>query len=542
MSRYEIPESWRWIRLSSIADIVGGGTPRRNIPRYFGGDIPWATPTDVTSLDGIHILETAETITEAGLANSAARLLPENSVLMTSRATIGVTAIAKCPMATNQGFVNFICNDELLESEYLARYLAWATDRLIRLAYGTTFKEISRSTLKRFELPLPTLPEQREIVKILRQADRLRQLRAQADKQTDLLALSTFNDIFGFIDKTAPYRQVKLERVADIVSGVTKGRNLPSHETMNVPYLRVANVQDGYLDLSELKTIDVLSSDVEKYTLQLGDVLLTEGGDFDKLGRGAIWEHDIQNCIHQNHVFRVRVAQETLHPLFFNYYLQTAYARHYFLRSAKRTTNLASINKTQLGALPVPIPPMPMQKKFVNAVNQIRSILTAQENTRMEIDQLARAVMVRAFMGELTQGFREENQSELAILVAKRDVALKEPSRIVEAHLDETEHEPTRILVRDMLSHAQQALLTLIENQDAYVTGESSEIEDNMTPNEAGRNLDLLQQLGFIKAASISVTPGELGQIFFTKTYRALQSDDHKRDEDLSILHEAQEE
>ncbi len=150
--------------------------------------------------------------------------------------------------------------------------------------------------------------------------------------------------------------------------------------------------------------------------------------------------------------------------------------------------------------------------------------------------------MVRAFTGELTQRFREKNQSELAILIAKRDAALKEPSRIVEVQLDETVHEPIRILVRERLSRPQQALLTLIENQDNYVASDSLEIEGNMTPNEAGRNLDLLRQLGFIKAASISVTPGKLGQIFFTKTHRALHSDDHKRDEDLSILDEAQEE
>ena len=103
------------------------------------------------------------------------------------------------------------------------------------------------------------------------------------------------------------WKEIKLKEISEIVSGVTKGRKLTGKSTIFVPYLRVANVQDGYLDLTEIKDIEVLPSDIEKYALQDGDILLTEGGDPDKLGRGTVWNGQIPMCIHQNHIFRVRV-------------------------------------------------------------------------------------------------------------------------------------------------------------------------------------------------------------------------------------------
>lgn len=147
-----------------------------------------------------------------------------------------------------------------------------------------------------------------------------------------------------------------LTAVSDIVSGVAKGRQLGG-ATVTVPYLRVANVQAGHLDLSEVKEIEVLETEVSKYRLIAGDILMTEGGDRDKLGRGTIWRGQIDPCIHQNHVFRVRPAAESMLPEFLNYYMLTPQARSYFLQCAKQTTGIASINRTQLSGLPVPLPP-----------------------------------------------------------------------------------------------------------------------------------------------------------------------------------------
>ena len=143
-------------QLGEVCTVVGGGTPRRSNGAYFGGSILWATPTDVTALVGLSIESTRETLTETGLRESSARLIPAGTVLLTSRATIGYTAIAAAPMATNQGFANLTCGERLLP-EYLAFWLRLRRNHLVQLAGGTTFKEISKSSLKKIEIPLPPL-------------------------------------------------------------------------------------------------------------------------------------------------------------------------------------------------------------------------------------------------------------------------------------------------------------------------------------------------------------------------------------------------
>ena len=162
----ENSKGWEVAHLGAVCAIVGGGTPRRNNPAYFGGAIPWARPTDVTGLKSLTIESTGETLTEAGLQQSSARLVPAGTVLLTSRATIGVTAIAAVELATNQGFANLTCRTRLVP-EYLACWLRSRRTELIRLAGGTTFKEISKSAIRKMEAPLPPLDRQRRFAAIV---------------------------------------------------------------------------------------------------------------------------------------------------------------------------------------------------------------------------------------------------------------------------------------------------------------------------------------------------------------------------------------
>ncbi|WP_051564615.1 restriction endonuclease subunit S [Desulfovermiculus halophilus] len=148
---------------------------------------------------------------------------------------------------------------------------------------------------------------------------------------------------------------VKLGNLSNIVGGVTKGRKLYNKETSELYYLRVANVQDGYLDLSNLKKIEIPKEEEQKYLLEYGDLLYTEGGDKDKLGRGTVWKNQVYRCIHQNHIFRARLISKDLLSLYFAYFTSCNTAKTYFFSNAKQTVNLASINITILSNLPVPI-------------------------------------------------------------------------------------------------------------------------------------------------------------------------------------------
>jgi type I restriction enzyme S subunit len=155
-----------------------------------------------------------------------------------------------------------------------------------------------------------------------------------------------------------------LEKIAKVQTGIAMGKAV-NGLTVSVPYLRVANVQDGHVDLSTMKEISVKPAEVDRYSLKKGDVLFTEGGDFDKLGRGTVWNAEIEPCLHQNHVFAVRPDAECLLPEFLAFLAASEHGRRYFQLSSKQSTNLASINSTQLKQFPVLLPPIQKQRKIV---------------------------------------------------------------------------------------------------------------------------------------------------------------------------------
>lgn len=181
----------------------------------------------------------------------------------------------------------------------------------------------------------------------------------------------------GWIPKE--WQVSRLGLMAKIVSGVTLGSKESPADTIDAPYLRVANVQDGYLDLTEIKTVRVSRKTLEYLRLLPGDVLMNEGGDFDKLGRGAVWTGEIEGCVHQNHVFRVRADSVVLLPYYLAYYSESSFGKKYFLLSSKQSTNLASINSTQLNAYPIALPSSEEQDAIVLRVSGANSRIDAMK-------------------------------------------------------------------------------------------------------------------------------------------------------------------
>ncbi len=170
---------------------------------------------------------------------------------------------------------------------------------------------------------------------------------------------------------------VRLEDVVDIMSGVTKGRKLSGRKLITVPYLRVANVQRGRVDLEVLKTIDIPEEELEKYKVHQHDLLITEGGDWDKVGRTAIWHDEVPLIVHQNHVFKARRILQEQNVIWIEKYLNSVLAREYFAKSSKQTTNLASINKTQLRGCLVAIPPLAEQHRIVAKTDELMALCDA---------------------------------------------------------------------------------------------------------------------------------------------------------------------
>ncbi|WP_334078440.1 restriction endonuclease subunit S [Microbulbifer sp. M83] len=166
----------------------------------------------------------------------------------------------------------------------------------------------------------------------------------------------------------------RLDDIVDITSGITKGRKLAGRKVKALPYLRVANVQRGSLNLETMKDIEVPIDELEKFTVRNRDLLITEGGDWDKVGRTAIWNGELPEVIHQNHVFKARLILQEQSEHWLEKYLNSNPAREYFAGSSKQTTNLASINKTQLRGCIVPVPPLAEQYRILAKMEELLSI------------------------------------------------------------------------------------------------------------------------------------------------------------------------
>ena len=291
-----------------------------------------------------------------------------------------------------------------LEPRFVLHFMRWAAERQLfaRLTSTTSIAHLTKAKLSKAPLPFPPLDEQRRIAAILDKADAIRRKRRQAIAMTEELLRSTFLEMFGDpVTNPKGWSTVPLHEVAEVNSGVTKNRRLAPEDADEVPYMRVANVQDGYLDLEEIKTIPVAKEKVERYLLHVGDVLLTEGGDPDKLGRGAVWRGQIERCVHQNHIFSVRVDRSRLTPEFASAAIGSDRGKRYFLRAGKQTTGIASINKTQLKSFPILVPPMPLQLAFETAVERVQDLEDQLLRASQVAEDLFHSLVQRAFAGEL---------------------------------------------------------------------------------------------------------------------------------------------
>ncbi|PKO04442.1 MAG: hypothetical protein CVU41_16900 [Chloroflexi bacterium HGW-Chloroflexi-3] len=199
-----------------------------------------------------------------------------------------------------------------------------------------------------------------------------------------------------------------LQMIADVRSGVTKGRDLSKFKTIEVPYLRVANVQAGYLDLREVKRISIKEDELDGYRLQVNDVLYTEGGDRDKLGRGTVWKGEVDPCIHQNHIFCARLYLPEVNPEWVSMTGQLEYARNYVDSVASQSVNLASINSTNLKAMPVPLPPKEEQLRIMEKVTALMQRVQVAEQAFVtasnQTSNLEQQILIKAFRGDLKNG------------------------------------------------------------------------------------------------------------------------------------------
>ena len=197
------------------------------------------------------------------------------------------------------------------------------------------------------------------------------------------------------------WARVRFEDIALVAGGVTLGRKLAERKTVTLPYLRVANVKRGKIDLTVIKEVSIAEDEIERYALRENDLLMTEGGDWDKVGRAAIWRSEIPVCLHQNHVFRARMRSVELTPFWFERYFNSPVGRGYFESASKQTTNLASINMRQVRSCPIPIPPLAEQRRIVAKVEQLM-VLVDELERQLSASRATAEKLMEAVVAELT--------------------------------------------------------------------------------------------------------------------------------------------
>ena len=403
---------------------------------------------------------------------------PED-VLISIRAPVGPTNLCTVQSCIGRGLAA-IRTHAGVPAEYILYALRATQEELRSKSTGTTFEAIRGDNLRSHPVSLPPLPEQHRIVAEIEQhltrldtavtalkrvqanlqryrssvlktacegklvpteaalapaegrdyehADRLlarilveRRARWQAQqKRRGWYKEPSPPDTSALPELPEGWVWATLAQISELKGGATKGRRFrPDESLTEVPYLRVANVQRGYLDLTEMKTIEVTRDIVNQLKLVPGDILFTEGGDRDKLGRGWVWSGEIEECIHQNHVFRSRVLLNEVQPEFISWW-GNSFGQKFFERSGKQTTNLASINLSVLSSFPVPVPPAAEQRRIVAEVERHLSIIQQAEATveasLKRAERLRQSILKQAFSGQLVP--QDPNDEPAAVLLA----------------------------------------------------------------------------------------------------------------------------
>lgn len=441
---YEIPGNWVWTKLGEITTVVGGGTPASNVEEYYiDGDVPWITPADLSGHDDIYISCGRRNITSLGLDKSSARLLPKNTVLLSSRAPIGYVAIASNELCTNQGFKSFLPS-RIYIPKFLYFYLLQNKDLLESYSSGTTFLELSAKKAFQIPIPIPPVTEQHRIVNLIES------LIQNLDHAKELIenALYSFENRKSAIlhkaftgELTAKWRQengIDIEKdwkdkyLSELSILITKGAS-PKWQGINyvedesqVLFITSENVREGFLDLASTKYLENKVNNKQKRSvLKKDDVLINIVGA--SIGRAAIYDLEKVANINQA-VCLIRLNDVSINK-YLCYFLNSPVAQKYYAENkvdvARANLSLQDINNICL--------PVPSHAEQIEIVRILDELLYKEQKAKElydvieNIEHIKKSILARAFRGDLsTNNPEEESALELLKEVLREKVAVAE--------------------------------------------------------------------------------------------------------------------
>jgi type I restriction enzyme, S subunit len=413
----EVPAHWEVKRLR-----FGVNLSNERVEVDADSPLPYIGMEHIESWTG-RVLPLDEDFAPTGISN---RVHPRQVMFGKLRPYLAKAAVSQ---------VNGLCSTELMvfqPAQFHERFLLYSllSDGFIKLidssTQGAKMPRADWEFVGNVQVTLPPLPEQRAIAAFLdERTARIDGLLARKRRLVQLLkekrqALITRAVTHG-LDAKVKLRESglpftthvpshwtipRVKHVAKLQTGITLGKQFPVNMKLEArPYLRVANVQDGWLKLDDVTLIELPPDDIPYYELRRGDVLMTEGGDFDKLGRGTVWEAEVEGCLHQNHIYAVRTDKSRLDPYFLSFLLSSAHGRSYFTSNKLQTTNLASTNGTIIKAFPVLLPPLDEQRAILiwmqDKLAKLDGVVTKVEAAMERLQEYRTALISAAVTGKV---------------------------------------------------------------------------------------------------------------------------------------------
>ena len=366
------------VPLSEVVEIFNGGTPDTTVPEFWNGDICWATLVDTKVK---YLYSTQRTITETGLNSCNATLMPINSVLFSSRATIGDVSIAKVPVATNQGYKNFICNEALIHHEYLYHVLKHEVRNIEALANGMTYPEISKEKIAQFKISLPPLDIQQKIVTEIEEIER-----NEAACQDNLKQLRQ-----GLIKPE--YFQFQTQRIGDISVMAKRGKSA-NYGNSSIQIIKSGQAR-GYLEFDFSEKYFVADGFVlDERKLEKGDILINSTG-VGTAGRVTLFDLD-GDFVVDSHITIVRLDKDRAHPKYVLYAFANIGFKQIEAMADGQSGQIELSLNTILG-INIPLPPIGAQQKIVDDMQQVENKIT-QLNTQLSALRAEKDLVLKKYL------------------------------------------------------------------------------------------------------------------------------------------------
>jgi type I restriction enzyme S subunit len=400
----EVGNEWKVSRIIDVAKIVGGGTPRRGRPEYWNGDTLWLTPSELENDRINYVFDTEEKITRLGQENSNAQLVPPNSVILTCTATIGKLAINRVPLATNQQLNSFVVDSSKVYPEFLAYYLLFSKEKIKRLGGETTFRFIRKDIIGDFEVPLPSLDEQKRIAfrieQLTSKIDQVKRLKEEVLKDAEAIMQAALNQLFLNIEHKN-LRMEKLGRLVEMRGGGTPSKDKVQYWTGTIPWVSP----------KDMKAYEILDSQdhITKEAIEESATNLIEQGNVLVVFRSGILAHTIPVAVNRVPVTvnqdlkALNSIDKDLTNEFLAWFLRSA--KEKLLQCVKFGATVHSIEVSKFQEIHVPIPKLDEQnrlvKYFESVTTKTRILQSLQMETKNKIDQMTKAVLRVAFNGKL---------------------------------------------------------------------------------------------------------------------------------------------